>query len=134
VNGVSAAIRAAEHEVLLGGHPVELTLDNVTALAHPLHEEESAGPGVRRGGRGPQRPALRHERAGALPLPRRPGGVSIANVGLHETVERQAVTDELTASPTGAASRRSWRTRSSASGASASPSASSCSTSTTSSA
>ena len=96
VNGVSAAIRAAEHEVLLGGHPVELTLDNVTALAHPLHEEESAGPvsgvvAVARNGRrfDTNEQELFHYLAGQA-------AVSIANVGLHETVERQAVTDELT--------------------------------------
>jgi diguanylate cyclase (GGDEF)-like protein len=96
INGVSAAIRAAEHEVLLGGHPVELTLDNVTALAHPLHEESGAGAvsGVVAVGREGRRfdaneQELFHYLAAQA-------AVSIANVGLHETVGRQAVTDELT--------------------------------------
>ena len=41
--------------------------------------------------------AVHRRRARALPLPRRRRPrVSIENVGLHETVERQAVTDELT--------------------------------------
>ena len=96
VDGVVGALRAAEHEVLLGGQPVELTLDNVTALAHPLHEEEGTGPvsgvvAVARDGRrfDTNEQELFHYLAGQA-------AVSIANVGLHETVERQSVTDELT--------------------------------------
>ena len=97
VDGVVGALRAAEHEVLLGGQPVELTLDNVTALAHPLHEEEGTGPvspassrsGATGGASDTNEQELFHYLAGQA-------AVSIANVGLHETVERQSVTDELT--------------------------------------
>ncbi len=95
-DGVQAAIRAAEHEVVESAHPVELTLDGVTALAHPIRESEGAGPvagvvSVARDGR--RFAAAERELFHYLA---RQAAVSIDNVGLHETVERQAVTDELT--------------------------------------
>jgi diguanylate cyclase (GGDEF)-like protein len=102
-NGVGSAIRAAEHEVVESGHQVELTLDGVTALAHPLREEQGGGivvsgvVSVARDGRrfATAERELFHYLAGQA-------AVSLDNVGLHETVERQAVTDELT----GLANRR----------------------------
>jgi diguanylate cyclase (GGDEF)-like protein len=102
-NGVGSAIRAAEHEVVESGHQVELTLDGVTALAYPLREEQGGGivvsgvVSVARDGRrfATAERELFHYLAGQA-------AVSLDNVGLHETVERQAVTDELT----GLANRR----------------------------
>jgi diguanylate cyclase (GGDEF)-like protein len=95
-DGVQAAIRAAEHEVVESAHPVELMLDGVTALAHPIREREGAGPvagvvSVARDGKrftSAER-ELFHYLAGQA-------AVSIDNVDMHETIERQAVTDELT--------------------------------------
>ena len=78
-----------------GASPSSFT-DNVTALAHLLHEEEGTGPvssavAVGRDGRrfDTNEQELFHYLEGQA-------AVSIANVGLHETVERQSVTDELT--------------------------------------
>ena len=45
---------------------------------------------------GPPRQAVRERGGRAVPLPRSQAAVSIENVDLHETVQRQAVTDELT--------------------------------------
>jgi diguanylate cyclase (GGDEF)-like protein len=96
VAGLSEAIRAAEANVLETGEPSSAQVDDVNALSHPLRRDEhqTRVSGVvtvaRRGA--PFTPAQRelfHYLAGQA-------AVSIENVGLHETVERQAVTDELT--------------------------------------
>jgi diguanylate cyclase (GGDEF)-like protein len=96
VHGLKDAIRAAEAKVLETGEPSDAQVDAASALSHPLRRDEAQArvSGVvtvaRRG-----RPfsagerELFHYLAGQA-------AVSIENVGLHETVERQAVTDELT--------------------------------------
>jgi len=94
--GLSEAIRAAEANVLETGEPSDAQVDDVSALSHPLRRDEhqarvSGVVTVARKGSpfSPEQRELFHYLAGQA-------AVSIENVGLHETVERQAVTDELT--------------------------------------
>jgi diguanylate cyclase (GGDEF)-like protein len=93
LDGLEGAIRAAEAGALESGRPTEVTVGDVRALAHPL--PGGAGPAgavaVARRGRPFTEPEreLFHYLAGQA-------AVSLENVGLHEMVERQAVTDELT--------------------------------------
>jgi diguanylate cyclase (GGDEF)-like protein len=94
--GLNEAIRAAEANVLETGEPSDAQVDDVSALSHPLRRDEhqSRVSGVvtvaRKGNPfSPEQRELFHYLAGQA-------AVSIENVGLHETVERQAVTDELT--------------------------------------
>jgi diguanylate cyclase (GGDEF)-like protein len=101
LDDLTAALRQAEAAVLESGAPAEATAGGVTALAHPLRavlQADEEGPpritGIVSVGRPgvPFRPSERelfHYLAGQA-------SVSIENVGLHERVERQAVTDELT--------------------------------------
>ncbi len=93
---LAEAIGAAEAQVLETGLPSEATLDGVSALSHPLRADEghvaiSGVVSVARRGRafGDTERDLFHYLAAQA-------AVSIENVGLHETVERQAVTDDLT--------------------------------------
>ena len=96
MEGLKEAIRAVEAKVLETGEPSEAQVDDVTALSHPLRrdEQQSRVSGVDTVAR-PGEPfdieerELFHYLAGQA-------AVSLENVGLHETVERQAVTDELT--------------------------------------
>jgi diguanylate cyclase (GGDEF)-like protein len=96
VHGLKDAIRAAEAKVLETGQESDAEVDGACALSHPLRRDEHQArvAGVvtiaRRGGAFNDREhELFHYLAGQA-------AVSIENVGLHETVERQAVTDELT--------------------------------------
>jgi diguanylate cyclase (GGDEF)-like protein len=96
VHGLKEAIRAAEAQVLETGEESEAEVDSASALSHPLRRDEhqarvSGVVTVARRGRpfNERERELFHYLAGQA-------AVSIENVGLHETVERQAVTDELT--------------------------------------
>jgi diguanylate cyclase (GGDEF)-like protein len=97
MDGLHEAIRAAEAKVLETGEPCEATVDDVSALSHPLRRGDEAKGRVS----GVVSVARRHR---PFTAPERElfdylaeqAAVSIENVGLHETVERQAVTDELT--------------------------------------
>jgi diguanylate cyclase (GGDEF)-like protein len=96
VHGLKEAIRAAEAKVLETGEESEAAVDSACALSHPLRRDEhqarvSGVVTVARRGRpfNDRERELFHYLAGQA-------AVSIENVGLHETVERQAVTDELT--------------------------------------
>jgi diguanylate cyclase (GGDEF)-like protein len=90
------AIRAVEAKVLETGEPSDAEVDHIYALSHPLRRDDhqsrvSGVVTVAREGT-PFSQAQRelfHYLAGQA-------AVSIENVGLHETVERQAVTDDLT--------------------------------------
>jgi diguanylate cyclase (GGDEF)-like protein len=97
IDGLAEAIRAAEANVLETGEPSEANVDGIAALSHPL----------RRGDEGHGRVSgvvSVARRSRAFTSPERDlfdylaeqAAVSLENVGLHETVERQAVTDELT--------------------------------------
>ncbi len=96
VDGLQDAVHAAESRVLETGEPCEATVDDVGALAHPIRRDDpqarvSGVVSVARKGRVftlAERELFHYLAAQAA--------VSIENVGLHETVERQAVTDELT--------------------------------------
>jgi diguanylate cyclase (GGDEF)-like protein len=87
-------IAQAEGEVLASGQPQEVSTDAGSALGHPLRGASNDAQGVvsvwRR-----DRPFASSERELFHYLAAQ-AGVSIENVELHETVQRQAVTDELT--------------------------------------
>jgi diguanylate cyclase (GGDEF)-like protein len=97
IDGLEEAVRAAEARVLETGEPCEATVDGVGALSHPMrrgddvHARVSGVVSVARR----DRPFSVAERELFHYLAEQ-AAVSIENVGLHETVERQAVTDELT--------------------------------------
>jgi diguanylate cyclase (GGDEF)-like protein len=97
VEGLEEAVRAAEAKVLETGEPCEATVDGIAALSHPMrrgddvHARVSGVVSVARR----DRPFTVAERELFHYLAEQ-AAVSIENVGLHETVERQAVTDELT--------------------------------------
>jgi diguanylate cyclase (GGDEF)-like protein len=93
---LAEAVGAAEAQVLETGQASEATVDGVSALSHPLRPDEahvviSGIVSVARRGRpfGDTERDLFHYLATQA-------AVSIENVGLHEAVERQAVTDDLT--------------------------------------
>jgi diguanylate cyclase (GGDEF)-like protein len=95
-DGLEEAVRAAEARVLETGEPHGASLEGVFALAHPLRAADGEGrvTGIVSVGRHDKpfsdgERDLFHYLAGQA-------AVSVENVGLHETVERQAVTDELT--------------------------------------
>jgi diguanylate cyclase (GGDEF)-like protein len=95
-HGLKEAIRAAEAKVFETGEPSDAQVDGASALSHPLRRDEAQArvSGVvtvaRQGDPFTENERdLFHYLAGSA-------AVSIENVGLHETVERQAVTDELT--------------------------------------
>jgi len=101
-NGLPAAAVEAERSVMARGEPSFAEVDGAHALAHPLRggmpgaDEDDDGRVtglicVWRAGRpfADRERELFHYLAGQA-------AVSMENVGLHETVERQAVTDELT--------------------------------------
>jgi diguanylate cyclase (GGDEF)-like protein len=100
VDGAARAADVAEQQVLADGEPAYADEDDGHALTHPLHAgpADPEGPervtgviSVWRQGRPFERREreLFHYLAGQA-------AVSIENVNLHETVERQAITDELT--------------------------------------
>lgn len=100
IEPLADALHAAESQVLEAAAPREVSVGNVTALAHPLRADgdgEGDLPRIvgivaiaRVGGEfTPAERELFHYLAGS-------SAVSVENVGLHQTVERQAVTDELT--------------------------------------
>jgi diguanylate cyclase (GGDEF)-like protein len=97
VEGLEQAIAAAEAKVLETGEPCEATLDGAAALSHPLHRGDDAHAlvsGVVSVARRDRR-FTEDEREFFHYLAAQ-AAVSIENVGLHETVERQAITDDLT--------------------------------------
>jgi diguanylate cyclase (GGDEF)-like protein len=94
--GVKEAVRAVEAKVLETGEPSDAEVDGVYALSHPLRrdDQQSRVSGVvtvaRKGSPFSEAQSkLFHYLASQV-------AVSLENLGLHETVERQAVTDELT--------------------------------------
>lgn len=96
LGSLERAIGEAEAKVLETGRPSEASVDGIMALSHPMRPDEgqvvaSGVISVARRGRpfNEGEHELFHYLAGQA-------AVSIENVGLHRTVERQAVTDELT--------------------------------------
>ena len=92
--GLAEIIAQVEGEVLASGQPREVTAPGGSALAHPLRGASDETEGVvsvwRR-----DRPFAPTESETFHYLAAQ-AGVSLENVELHETVQRQAVTDELT--------------------------------------
>ena len=95
-NAFHRALHAAEAAVMDAGEVAEITLAGASAMAAPLSATEGgdrvlAIVSVARGDRGftgPERELFSYLTSQAA--------VSVENVDLHETVQRQAVTDELT--------------------------------------
>ncbi len=105
VAGLEAAVFTAEAEALGTDAPAVAEAGGAHALAHPLRPVAGEGTvsgvvSIARSGR-PFTPSERE----LFEYLARQAAVSIENVGLHETVERQAVTDELT----GLANRRRFQ-------------------------
>jgi diguanylate cyclase (GGDEF)-like protein len=92
--GLTEVVAQVEGEVLASGQPREVSGDAGSALGHPLRGARDEIEGVvsvwRR-----DRPFAPSERELFHYLAAQ-AGVSVENVELHETVQRQAVTDELT--------------------------------------
>jgi diguanylate cyclase (GGDEF)-like protein len=92
--GLAEVVAQAEGEVLASGQPREVSTDSGSALGHPLRGARDEVQGVvsvwRR-----DRPFAPNERELFHYLAAQTG-VSLENVDLHETVQREAVTDELT--------------------------------------
>jgi diguanylate cyclase (GGDEF)-like protein len=96
LEGLKEALHAVESQVLATGQAGEATVGDASALGHPLRQGEAGRPptglvSVARRGHPftPTERDLFNYLAGQA-------AVSIENVGLHETVQRQARTDELT--------------------------------------
>jgi diguanylate cyclase (GGDEF)-like protein len=95
LGGLEPVVAQAETDVLASGQPCEVVTETGTALAHPLRAAEGDDVlGVltvwrRERPFAPSERELFHYLAAQV-------GVSLENVTLHETVQRQAVTDELT--------------------------------------
>jgi diguanylate cyclase (GGDEF)-like protein len=96
LDGLEDVLRASEDEVLGTGRPSEIAKGGAFALSHPMRGEEpdATVSGVISVARH-ERPFSQGERELFHYLAGQ-AAVSIENVGLHQTVERQAVTDELT--------------------------------------
>ena len=94
-DGVAELVEDAEREALASGQPREVATEEGAAVAHPLRGAQGGSPiGVVSVWRhaqpfAPSERELFHYLAGQV-------GISLENVSLHETVQRQAVTDELT--------------------------------------
>ncbi len=96
INGLTAALREAEGRALRSGKAEEAEVGGGCALAHPLNGSDTREGvvglvSVGRSGR----PFTAGERDLFHYLATQ-AGVSMENVGLHETVARESVTDELT--------------------------------------
>ena len=93
LNGHEAAIAGAESGVLEAGTPCQLELDGVSALGHPLAVQQRLIGllSVARTDR-----AFTEAERNLFDYLAGQASVSIENIDLHERVQRQAVTDELT--------------------------------------
>ena len=96
VSSYMAAVQAAEAAALEGGEAAETQISGANALARPLRapEPENGVLGVISIAR-PGRPFTERQRELFAYLTNQ-AAISIENVDLHEAIQRQAVTDELT--------------------------------------
>ena len=94
--GLEHVLAAVEHQAAETGQPTEAKHEDASALAHPLHGSDGSPTvlGVVSVGR-TGRPFSQADRELFSYLAGQ-AAVSLENVDLHETVQRQAVTDELT--------------------------------------
>ena len=93
VNGQADALREVEAGVLAAGTPSQIDRDGVSALGHPLAAQQQLI-GLLSVARA-DRPFTSAERS-LFDYLAGQASVSIENIELHERVQRQAVTDELT--------------------------------------
>jgi diguanylate cyclase (GGDEF)-like protein len=93
LNGAEPALAAVETGVLEAGAPTQIDLDGVSALGHPLAAQQRVI-GLLSVARA-DRPFSEAER-NLFDYLAGQASVSIENIDLHERVQRQAVTDELT--------------------------------------
>ncbi len=96
ITGLEVALSQAEADALRSEGPIEAHRDGASALAHPLRtvKGDATVTGFVSVARA-EHPFTESERDLFADLARQATG-ALENVGLHETVERQAVTDELT--------------------------------------
>ena len=94
VAGAMAAIGAVEEAVLRSGEPAETSVGSLRALGRPLADPEGGVAGVLTIARDGE-PFSDNEREMFSYLAGQ-AALSVENVELHETIQRQAVTDELT--------------------------------------
>ena len=94
VAGTMAAITAVEDAVLRSGEPAETQLAGVYALGRPLTPPEGGVLGVLTIARDDE--PFSDTEHDVFSYLANSAALSLENVGLHETIQRQAVTDELT--------------------------------------
>jgi diguanylate cyclase (GGDEF)-like protein len=94
VAGTMAAITAVEDAVLRSGEPAETELAGVYALGRPLTPPEGGVLGVLTIARDDE--PFSDTEHDVFSYLANSAALSLENVGLHETIQRQAVTDELT--------------------------------------
>ncbi len=94
VGGAMASITAAEDAVLRSGEPAEITAGGLQALGRPLMQPDGGVVGVLTIAR--EGAAFSEAERDTFSFLANQAALSVENVGLHETIKRQAVTDELT--------------------------------------
>ena len=98
IAGLEHVLAAAEQQAAVTGRSTEVNDGEASALAHPLHGSEVEGPPAVLGAVSVGRVGRQFTQADRELFSYLAGqaAVSLENVDLHETVQRQAVTDELT--------------------------------------
>jgi diguanylate cyclase (GGDEF)-like protein len=96
VNGLTDALREAEARALRSGKAEEADVDGGWAIAHPLNGSDTRDGVVGLVSVGRSGRAFTAGERDLFHYLATQAGVSMENVGLHETVARESVTDELT--------------------------------------
>jgi len=96
MNGLTDALREAEASALRSGRAEEATVGDGYALAHPLNGSDTREGVVGLVSVGRSGRAFTAGERDLFHYLATQAGVSMENVGLHETVARESVTDELT--------------------------------------
>jgi diguanylate cyclase (GGDEF)-like protein len=96
INGLTEALREAEARALRSGKAEEAEVGDGCALAHPLNGSETHDGVVGLVSVGRSGRAFTAGERDLFHYLATQAGVSMENVGLHETVARESVTDELT--------------------------------------
>ena len=96
INGLTAALREAEARALRSGKAEEAAVGDGCALAHPLNGSDTREGVVGLVSVGRSGRAFTAGERDLFHYLATQAGVSMENVGLHETVARESVTDELT--------------------------------------
>jgi diguanylate cyclase (GGDEF)-like protein len=96
VNGLTEALREAEARALRSGKAEEAEVGDGCAIAHPLNDSDTRDGVVGLVSVGRTGRAFTAGERDLFHYLATQAGVSMENVGLHETVARESVTDELT--------------------------------------